>query len=122
MFMLCCAVLSCSVASDSLRLHGLQLSRLLCPWGFSRHEYWSGFPCPSPGDLPNPGIKPRSPALQSILYQLSYWGSPPIFIANVILFQESDFLAVNKTEHQHNSNARNLLVTITTSQKVLFSR
>ena len=26
--------------------------------GFSRQEYWSGFPSPSPGDLPNPGIKP----------------------------------------------------------------
>ena len=32
---------------------------------FSRQEYWSGLPCPSPGDFPNPGIKPRSPALQA---------------------------------------------------------
>ena len=32
--------------------------------GFSRQEYWSGLSCPPPGDLPNPGIKPRSPALQ----------------------------------------------------------
>ena len=32
---------------------------------FSRQEYWSGLPFPSPGDLPNPGIKPRSPALQA---------------------------------------------------------
>ena len=31
---------------------------------FSRPEYWSGSPFPSPGDLSNPGIKPRSPALQ----------------------------------------------------------
>ena len=31
--------------------------------GFSRQEYWSGLPLPSPGDLPDPGIKPRSPAL-----------------------------------------------------------
>ena len=31
--------------------------------GFSRHEYWSGLPFPSSGDLPNPGIKPGSPAL-----------------------------------------------------------
>ena len=31
--------------------------------GFSRQEYWSGLPFPSPGDLPDPGIKPRSPAL-----------------------------------------------------------
>ena len=33
--------------------------------GFSRQEYWSGLPFPSPGDLPHPGIKPRSPALQA---------------------------------------------------------
>ena len=32
---------------------------------FSRKEYWDGVPCPLPGDLPNPGIKPRSPALQA---------------------------------------------------------
>ena len=33
--------------------------------GFSRQEYQSGLPFPSPGDLPNPGIEPRSPALQA---------------------------------------------------------
>ena len=33
--------------------------------GFSRQEYWSGFPFPSPGDLPNPGIEPGSPAFQA---------------------------------------------------------
>ena len=33
--------------------------------GFSSQEYWSGLPFPSPGDLPNPGIEPRSPALQT---------------------------------------------------------
>ena len=33
--------------------------------GFSRQEYWSGLPFSSPGDLPNPGVKPRSPVLQS---------------------------------------------------------
>ena len=33
--------------------------------GFSRQEYWSGLPFPSPGDLPNPGIEPTSPALQA---------------------------------------------------------
>ena len=40
-----------------------------CPPGspvheISRQEYWSGLPFPSPGDLPNPGIKPEAPALQ----------------------------------------------------------
>ena len=33
--------------------------------GFSRQEYWSGLPCPPPGDLLNPGMKPRSPTLQA---------------------------------------------------------
>ena len=46
---------------------------------FSRQEYWSGLPCPSPGDLPNPGIEPLSseaPALQVDSLPLSHWGSP----------------------------------------------
>ena len=30
------------------------------PMGFSRQEYWSGLPCPTPGDLPDPGIEPAS--------------------------------------------------------------
>ena len=33
--------------------------------GFSQQEYWSGLPFPSPGDLPDPGIEPRSPVLQA---------------------------------------------------------
>ena len=57
--------------SDSLRSHGLYPVRLLCPWGFSRQEYWSGRSLPSPGDLPNPGVEPGSPALQtdSLLFE-----------------------------------------------------
>ena len=33
--------------------------------GFSKQEYWSGLPLPSPGDLPDPGIEPGSPAFQA---------------------------------------------------------
>ena len=40
------------------------LQALLC-LGFSRQEYWSGLPFPSPGDLPNPGIEHQSPTLQA---------------------------------------------------------
>ena len=41
-------------------------ARLLFPWNsLSRQEYWSGLPFSSVGDLPHPGIKPRSPALQT---------------------------------------------------------
>ena len=43
----------------------------LLSMGFSRQEYWSGQPFRSPGDLPNPGIEPGSPALQadSLLFE-----------------------------------------------------
>ena len=47
---------------------------LKSPWGFSRQEYWSGFPCPPPGDLPNPGIDPvslKSPALAGRFFTIS---------------------------------------------------
>ena len=57
-------VLCHAIVSDSLQPHGPQPARLLCPWGFSRQEYWSELPCPPPGDLPNPGMEPRSPTLQ----------------------------------------------------------
>ena len=63
-----------------IKTHALLLSsvRLFAtPWtaahqaplsmGFSRQEYWSGLPFPSPGHLPNPGIEPGSPALKTRL-------------------------------------------------------
>ena len=59
-------MLSRSVVSSSWWLHGLQTARHLCPWGF-RQEYWSGLPCPPLGDLPDPAIVHRSPALQDSL-------------------------------------------------------
>ena len=40
--------------------------RLLCSWGFSRQEYWSGLPFPSLGDLPDPGIGPITPAAPAL--------------------------------------------------------
>ena len=47
--------------------------------GFSKQKYWTGLPFPSPGDFPDPGIKPQAPGLldcRQILYWLSYEGSP----------------------------------------------
>ena len=75
-----CFVCGCSVVSD-----------FVTPWtvarqaplsmGFSRQEYWSGLPFPSPGDLPDPGMEPmslRSPALavQFFTSSSTYMGSP----------------------------------------------
>ena len=45
---------------------------------FSRPEYWSGLPFPSPGDLPNPGIKPRSRALQADSLPVESPGKPSV--------------------------------------------
>ena len=45
--------------------------------GFSRQESWSGLPFPSPGDLPDPGIEPRSPALQADALPSEPPGNPP---------------------------------------------
>ena len=50
---------------------------------FSRQEYWSEFPRPPPGDLPDPGIEPVSPAWQAVSLLLSHWGSQPRTISTV---------------------------------------
>ena len=62
------------VMSDSLQPHGLYPAGLLCPWDSpdkntrvkkKKKEYKSGLPLPSPGDLSDPGIQPKTPALQA---------------------------------------------------------
>ena len=80
---MCCAVVSHPVMSDSLEptpwtaalqaplSTGILQARIL-EWVL---------PCPSQGDLPNPGIELRSPALQGVLYSLSHRGSPSIAIS-----------------------------------------
>ena len=56
------------------------------PMGFSRQEYRSGLPFPSPGDLPDPGIEPRSPALQADALTSEPPGKPLLstIIANIV--------------------------------------
>ena len=53
---------SCPTLCDPL---GCAASQAPPSMGFSRHEYWSGVPFPSPGDLPDPGMEPGSPALEA---------------------------------------------------------
>ena len=66
-----------SVMSDSVTLrivtHQASLSM-----GFSRQEYWSVLPFPSPEDLSNPGTEPRSPALQADSLPFELQGSPSL--------------------------------------------
>ena len=61
---LCECVLSCSDMSESVTLCTVALQAPLS-MEFSRPEYWSGYPFPSPGDIPNPEIELGSPALQA---------------------------------------------------------
>ena len=60
---------------------------------FSRQEYWSGLPFPSPGDLPDPGIEPGFPALQADSLPLSHPGSPLKYNRFTVLYY---FLIYNK--------------------------
>ena len=74
-------------------------TRLLCPWGFSRQEYWSGLPFPSLGEIPDPGIKPRSPALASRLYHLSHQGSKIIII--IILLPQDSIISISEISQRN---------------------
>ena len=56
---------------------------------FSRQEYWSGLPFPSPGDLPSAGIEPGSPALQADTLPSEPPGKPPIMLYVVVNITEN---------------------------------
>ena len=69
----CCLVTE--LCPTLLLPHILQCTRLLSPWAFqARTLEW--VPFPSPGDLPDPGFEPESPALQAVSLPLSHQGSP----------------------------------------------
>ena len=66
----------CSVVLDSFVTPSTLAHQAPLPMGFSRQEYWSGLPFPSPGDLPDPGIEPASlasPALAGGFF--TSWGT-----------------------------------------------
>ena len=71
-----CESVSCSVMSNSLQPHGWEPTRLLCPWGFSRQEYWNRLPFLLQGILLTQGSNSGLPHCRQILYFLSHQGSP----------------------------------------------
>ena len=79
---------SCSVVPNSVTPWTVAHQAPL-PMEFSRQEYWSGLPFPSPGNLSDPGIKPESPALAS----------------NVIYGVHKHFLSVCNVSHQYHLQA-----------------
>ena len=77
---------------------------------FSRQEYWSGLPFPSPRDLPNPGIKPQSPALQAdalpaeppgIQWMLAIWSLVPLPFLNPAWLSRSSQLKPGLENFEH---------------------
>ena len=63
--------------------------------GFSKQQYWSGLPFPSPGDLPDPGIEPGSPELQAC----SLLSEPPGKLTGQL--QTKNLMVFGRFEHKH---------------------
>ena len=78
-FITSCWVESCPTSATPWTV--VYQATVLCPWGFSGQEYWSWLPVPSAGDLPNPGIKPGSSALQGDSLPTELRGKPSLWVA-----------------------------------------
>ena len=80
--------------------------------GFSRQEYWSGLPFYSPGDLPDAGIEPGSPALQADSLSFELQGSPYKYKYNINnakyfqLFGDAIFIKTNRLIYSLNYTGR----------------
>ena len=96
---------SCLTVTPSTITHQGPLSM-----GLFRQEYWSGLPFPSPGGLPNLGIKPRSPALHAeTLYHLNHQGNPG----------SGPLRAISKNEQNKQSIQKNQLYSNTKFLKIV---
>ena len=91
-----CKYLFCSILKMNVRLFATLWT--IQSMEFSRQEYWSGYPFPSPGDLPNLGIEPRSPTLQADSLLAEPPGKPKntgvgslFLLQRVFLTQESNW-------------------------------
>ena len=76
---ICCKVMSDFVTSWTAAHQALQ------SMAFPRQEYWSGLPFPSPGDLPDPGVEPTSPALAFGFLTAEKPGSPRDYLDDTLL-------------------------------------
>ena len=101
------------------RVWHLATPRTIQSMEFSRPEYWSGQPVPSPGDLPDPGTEPGSPALQADSLPTELSGKPTFTLLEIILsFQHlasgplrHNFLLVWPTHLERRKESPNLVVT-----------
>ena len=66
--------------------------------GFSRQEHWSGLPFHSPGDLPDPGIEPKSPALAGRFFTTESPGKPHLYTLVVPMLLDNDIYKSGQKE------------------------
>ena len=92
-------VLSHSVVSDSLRPHELQPTRLLCPGGFSRQEYWSGLHALLQGIFLTQGSNLGLPHCRWILHRLSHQGSPASGLLYFVVQIKQRLIHPGKQQH-----------------------
>ena len=85
----------CPTLCDPLVVHQPPLSM-----EFSRQEYWSGLPCPPPGDLPDTGIERRTPALQGDSLPSGPPGQPTVYLPLFILIYGSSAPGILSSEPQ----------------------
>ena len=69
--------------------------------GFSRQEYWSGLPFPSPGDLPDPGIEPGSPSFQADALTSELLGKPIFRCIWYLIYNKHGFFLGKCNENQN---------------------
>ena len=84
-------ILWCLFSPNRLQPHGLYPTRLLCPWNFSKQEYWNGLSFPPPGCLPNLGIFPTQGSSQPrnqtpCLLRLLHWQVDFFFFFTTVPF------------------------------------
>ena len=108
----------------SLKVKVTSLSRVrlfATPWtvtrqaplsiGFSMQEYWSGLLCPLPGDLPNPGIEPRSPALQADSLLCEPPGKPRFYLITSLRDESRQMLEIElKRQRYRKTQSQPILV------------
>ena len=88
---LCCA---CAKSLHSYLTPWTVTRQIPLSMGFSRQEYWSVLPCPSPGDLPDPGIQPMSPALAGRFFTAEPPGKPSSIFPSPQSLGNADLLAI----------------------------
>ena len=109
-FCYCCCVVA-KLCPTLLQPHGLQPTRLFCPWGFPGKNTEVGCPFPSPRDLPHSGIKPTSPAILADSLSLSH-----------LVSQVLQCVSTEKKIHQCGSNPCCSKVNLTSNLHKVFPK